>query len=198
MRELLKTAMHWTALVCVSPLVALYHLKSIVLGANRALEGSTQSLALLPGLPGRYLRVAFLRCVLAECDATAAVEFGTIFSQAAARIGPNVYIGPRCHVGLADIEADVLIGAGVHIPSGASTHAIDDPDEPIRNQGGARSTVRIGRNSWIGSAAVVMADVGERTIVGAGSVVTKPLPALAVAAGVPARVLRHRQGADVI
>ena len=37
-----------------------------------------------------------------------------------------------------------------------------------------------------------MADVGDRTIVGAGSVVTKPLPADSVAAGVPAVVKRSR------
>jgi acetyltransferase-like isoleucine patch superfamily enzyme len=44
----------------------------------------------------------------------------------------------------------------------------------------------------VGSAAVVLADVGAGTVVGAGSVVTKPLPPMVVAAGVPARVIRPR------
>ena len=46
--------------------------------------------------------------------------------------------------------------------------------------------------AWIGSGAVVMADVGRDTIVGAGAVVTRPLPDRVVACGVPARILHTR------
>ena len=55
-----------------------------------------------------------------------------------------------------------------------------------------KTQVRIGRGSWIGSAAVVMADVGRDAVVAAGAVVTRPLPDATIAGGVPARVLRHR------
>jgi virginiamycin A acetyltransferase len=54
--------------------------------------------------------------------------------------------------------------------------------------------VRIGAGAWIGSAAIVLADVGSETIVAAGSVVTKALPDRVIAAGVPARVVRRRDG----
>jgi acetyltransferase-like isoleucine patch superfamily enzyme len=54
--------------------------------------------------------------------------------------------------------------------------------------------VKIGRGSWIGSAAIVMADVGEQSIIGAGSVVTQPVPSRVLAAGVPARVIRSLAG----
>jgi acetyltransferase-like isoleucine patch superfamily enzyme len=97
-----------------------------------------------------------------------------------------------CHIGLAHLEHDVLVGAGVHIPSGAETHGIDDIDVPIREQPGRRQLVTIGAGSWIGSAAIVMADVGANSVVAAGSVVTKPVEAAVVAAGVPARVVRSR------
>jgi acetyltransferase-like isoleucine patch superfamily enzyme len=80
----------------------------------------------------------------------------------------------------------------VHIPSGAITHGIDDVTVPIRDQPGVQRMVRIGAGAWLGSAAVVMADVGRNTIVGAGSVVTRPLGDGVVAAGVPARVIRLR------
>ena len=52
--------------------------------------------------------------------------------------------------------------------------------------------VRIGRNCWIGAGALIMpgVTVGDNTVVGAGSVVTKDLPANVVAAGNPCRVLR--------
>jgi acetyltransferase-like isoleucine patch superfamily enzyme len=86
----------------------------------------------------------------------------------------------------------VLIAAGVHVPSGAATHSIDDVSKPIRDQGGAERLVRIGAGAWIGSATVVMANVGAATVVGAGSVVTRALPGGVVAAGAPARVLRSR------
>jgi maltose O-acetyltransferase len=43
---------------------------------------------------------------------------------------------------------------------------------------------------WLGAGCIVMADVGENSIVGAGSVVTKPIPPNSVAVGNPARVLR--------
>jgi acetyltransferase-like isoleucine patch superfamily enzyme len=52
--------------------------------------------------------------------------------------------------------------------------------------------VRIGTGCWIGSAAVVMADVGRNTVVGAGAVVTRPLPDWVVAVGAPARPVRER------
>ena len=84
------------------------------------------------------------------------------------------------------------IGAGVHIPSGGANHGIEDATIPIREQQGEERVVRVGAGAWIGSAAVLMAGVGPATVVGAGSVVTRPLPAAVVAAGAPARVLRSR------
>jgi acetyltransferase-like isoleucine patch superfamily enzyme len=68
-----------------------------------------------------------------------------------------------------------------------------DADRPIREQPGTRTLVRIGEGAWVGSAAIVMADVGRHAIVGAGAVVTNPIPDYAVAVGVPARVVRDRR-----
>ena len=173
------------------PAIVSYTVRARIMGRDRALEGSTQALALLPGLLGQYLRRAFLAQVLAECHETATIEFGTIFSQAGARIAQDAYIGPRCHLGLVDIGKGVLIGPAVHIPSGARTHGIE-LDQPIREQPQHRSRVTVGEGAWIGSAAVVLADVGANTVVGAGAVVTRPVPANSVAAGVPARVIKSR------
>ena len=162
------------------------------MGKNRALEGSTQALAWLPGIAGQYIRRAFLRHALAYCAPSATIEFGTVFSQAGARIDAGAYVGPRCHIGLVHIGEDALIAAGVHIPSGGATHDFSDLAVPIRLQPHHRSVVRIGAGSWIGSAAIVMADIGRHAVVGAGSVVTRPLPDYAVAVGSPARVIRLR------
>lgn len=192
MNDALKLAAHLLAVVLVSPLLLSYHLGSLVLGKNRALEGASQTLALLPGLTGMVLRRAFLGCVLARCHRSAEIGFGTLFSQAGAVIDADVYVGPRCHLGLVHLERDVLVAAGVHIPSGGQTHHFDDPDTPIRAQGGERVMVTIGAGAWIGSAAVVMADVGRGSIVAAGSVVTKPVPENVIVGGVPAKVIRGR------
>jgi acetyltransferase-like isoleucine patch superfamily enzyme len=64
----------------------------------------------------------------------------------------------------------------------------------VREQPGVWPRVTVGRDSWVGDRAVVMADVGRHCVVGAGSVVTKPLPDYAVAVGVPAKVVRYRDG----
>lgn len=192
MKTLAKALARAIATVLVMPALLSFRLRAVVLGPDRALEGSTQAFALLPGLAGRYLRCAFLRRVLAECHPSAAVEFGTTFSDTGTRIEENVYIGPRCHIGLAHIERDVLIGAAVHVPSGGHLHGMEETDRPIREQARVKKLVRIGSGCWIGSGAIVMAAVGQRTVVGAGTVVTKPLPDFVVAAGVPARVMKTR------
>jgi virginiamycin A acetyltransferase len=192
MREALKTAVHVAAWIAVTPSVMSWRLRALVMGPDRALEGSTQAWALVPGLIGQYLRRAFLARSLKSCARTATIEFGTIFSSASASIGDRAYVGPRCHLGWAVIDDDALLAAGVHVPSGSKTHGIEDLTVAIRDQPTIKSPVRIGKGSWIGSAAVVMADVGRDAVIAAGAVVTRPIPDMTIAGGVPARVLRHR------
>jgi len=191
MKSAFKALAHLMATIAVSPLLVAFYIRALVLGHNRALEGSTQFLSLFPGLVGQYLRRAFLARTLERCASSATIEFGAIFSQVGARLDDRVYIGPRCHLGLVHVECDVLIAAGVHIPSGRHTHGTD-PDRPIREQPGERNVVRVGAGSWIGSNAVVLADIGRGNVVGAGAVVTRPTPDHVVVAGVPARVVRER------
>lgn len=162
------------------------------MGRDRALEGSSQTLSLVPGVIGQYLRRAFYARVLARCHSSVTIEFGTLFSKADAELDEQVYIGPRCHIGLVHLERDVLIGPAVQIPSGARTHGTSDASLPIRNQAGVRARVRIGAGSWVGAGAVVLADVGRDCVIGAGSVVTEVIPDRVLAAGVPARVIRQR------
>lgn len=188
----IKSFARFLSSLVILPFWLIYRMAAIVLGKDRALEDASQWLSLLPGLLGQYLRRAFLQRVLAHCHPTAVVEFGTLFSQTGAQLDENVYVGPRCSLGLVHLEKDVLLAGNVQIPSGGMTHYFDDPDKPIREQGGERRLVRIGAGAWIGTSAVVLADVGAGTVVAAGSVVTKPLPPNVIAAGVPARVVRQR------
>jgi acetyltransferase-like isoleucine patch superfamily enzyme len=192
MRGILKAAARFAATLVVTPMLVSFRMKRLVLGADRALQGSTQLLALVPGLPGQYLRRAFLMQVLDACDKECTVEFGTIFSRAGARLGRNAYVGPACHLGLVDIGADVMLAPGVHVPSGGHVHGTADLSIPMREQRGIVRRIRIGAGAWIGANSVVMADVGADSIVGAGAVVTKSIPPGVKAAGVPARVVGAR------
>jgi virginiamycin A acetyltransferase len=177
----------------VGPAIVSFRLRALLLGRDRALAGSTQAMACIPGLLGQYVRRAFLQHALASCHATATIEFGTLFSQADARIDERAYIGPRCHLGLVHVQRDALVAAGVHVPSGPNTHGTSSLDIPMRDQPGAPRLVTIGAGAWIGSAAIVMADVGRDAIVAAGAVVTRPVADRAIVAGVPARVIGHRE-----
>lgn len=91
------------------------------------------------------------------------------------------------------IGADCLLGPGVTIVS--ENHSFTDLDVPIRSIPGERAAVEIGDDCWIGAGAKVLAGVtiGHGTVVGAGSVVTRSLPPLSIAVGVPARVIGSRQ-----
>jgi acetyltransferase-like isoleucine patch superfamily enzyme len=74
-----------------------------------------------------------------------------------------------------------------------ASHRYDDPDRPVPWQGFvSKGPTRIGANCWLGAHVVVTSGVtvGERCVLGAGSVVTHDLPPFSVAAGAPARVLR--------
>ena len=192
LKRVAKAAARVAALVGVSPVLASYYLNAAFRGRGLALESRTQLLSLWPGLTGQYLRRAFLQQVLARCHPSATVEFGTFFSQPGAILDENVYVGPRCILGLVHLERDVLLAANVQIPSGGKTHSFDDPTKPIRDQGGERKMVTVGAGAWIGTGAIILADVGKGTVVAAGSVVTKPLPDNVIAGGVPAKVIRNR------
>jgi acetyltransferase-like isoleucine patch superfamily enzyme len=179
------------------PLLLVHALKVPVLGKDRALEGSTQLIALFPGLCGEYIRRAFLAWTIAECHPSATISFGTIFSKTATRIGENVYVGPYCSLGSVTIERDALIATGVHILSGGRMHGTDDSTRPIREQEGKFVHATMGAGCWIGAGAVVMADIGRDSVIGAGAVVTKPVPEAVIAAGMPARVIRERASTEL-
>lgn len=178
------------------PLVLLFHLRAWLTGRDRAFQASCESLSIVPGFLGQYLRRAFLEWTCTACGPDTVIGFGTLFSTTRVQIDGNAYVGPRCTIGWAHIERDVLLAAGVQIPSGPDTHGTARLDIPIRDQPGQPRLVRIGQGTWIGNNAVIMADVGRHTIVAASAVVTKPLPDYCVAAGVPARVLRMRDSSD--
>jgi acetyltransferase-like isoleucine patch superfamily enzyme len=146
--------------------------------------------ALLPGLPGDYLRMAFYKLTLSECSMTCRISFGTFFAHPEARVGPHVYIGSYCIIGKASIGARTQIASAVQILSGRHQHSRSETGEISGAEHGAFVSVAIGADCWIGAAAIVMSDVGQGSTVGAGAIVSQPIPPRSVAVGNPARVIR--------
>jgi acetyltransferase-like isoleucine patch superfamily enzyme len=133
------------------------------------------------------------------------------------RFGRFVWIGHgtkiRCHEGTVEIGAKTVLGqdctisAYRHVRIGDQCvvadramfidfdHNVADVEEPIRRQGIYKRDVIVGNNVWVGYNAQILRGVrvGDNAIIGANSVVTRDIPANAVAAGVPARVIRMRE-----
>ena len=74
-------------------------------------------------------------------------------------------------------------------------HGVVEVERPIRQQGIYKRDVEVGSNVWIGYGACILrgVSVGDNSIVGTNSVVTRDVPANAVVAGIPARIIRMRE-----
>jgi virginiamycin A acetyltransferase len=196
MKTYLKRLANGLALLLVLPVYLLYRLGCAWGGTGQAFPGLSQAFSLIPGLTGAYLRRALYRLVLPRCSTDCHISFGTVFSHPTAAIGRSVYIGVYCCLGDITLEDDVLLGSHISIMNGGAQHGIERLDLPIREQPGIWPRITIGEDSWIGDRAVVLANVGKHCVIGAGSLVTKPIPDYAIALGVPAKVVRYRQGDD--
>jgi virginiamycin A acetyltransferase len=184
------------AIFAVAAPVLCYMLVATVVGPKRAFPGWSQLFSLIPGITGVYLRRAFYWLVLPSCGREVCISFGTVFSHPTARLGNRVYVGIGCMLGDVTLESDVLVGSHVSIINGRRQHGIDRLDIPVREQPGEYPRVVIGSDTWIGDRTVVTSDVGAHCIIGAGSVVTKPVPDFAIVAGNPAEIRRFRGSGD--
>jgi acetyltransferase-like isoleucine patch superfamily enzyme len=192
MRAALKSLANGAALLLALPWYLVFRCNGFLLGRAKAFAGCSQALSLIPGLPGVYVRRAFYRLVLPRCGPDACLSFGTVFSHPSAEIGARVYVGLYCCLGDVTLGDDALLGSNVSVINGGEQHGTTRLDVPIREQPGKWPRISVGRDSWIGDRAVVMADVGNHCVIGAGSVVTAPVPDYGIAVGVPARVIRYR------
>jgi acetyltransferase-like isoleucine patch superfamily enzyme len=119
----------------------------------------------------------------------------------------------RSHEGMVSIGAKTVLGQDCtissfeHVSIGRECvvadrvmlidfdHGIVEVERPIRLQGIYKRAVRVGNNVWIGYGACILrgVTVGDNAVIGTGAVVTKDVPANAVVAGVPARLVRMRE-----
>jgi len=133
------------------------------------------------------------------------------------RFGRFVWVGDgtkiRCHEGVVEIGAKTVMGQECTISAYQRVrigeqcviadramfidfdHGIVEVDRPIRLQGIYKRDVEVGNNVWIGYGACVLrgVSVGDNSVIGTNSVVTKDVPANAVVGGIPARIIRMRE-----
>lgn len=112
-------------------------------------------------------------------------------------LGNGVILNPNCHIGAINkviLEDNVLIGANTLITDHMHGHICKEELKlsPKRRSLFSRGPVHIQKNVWIGEGVAILpgVNIGENAIIGANAVVTKDVPANAVAGGNPARVIR--------
>lgn len=175
MRQTLKRAIKNIFLLLALPLYGLCVALSLLGNSNGTFQTFSQVLSLIPGKIGIYLRAAFYRLACPDTSDDILIGFLTVFSHRDTSIHKGVYIGPQCNIGKCSIGEHTLLGSGVHILSGNQQHKFSDPEMPIQYQGGKYTKVKIGEDCWIGNSAVVMADIRDKSILAAGSVLVRPI-----------------------
>jgi acetyltransferase-like isoleucine patch superfamily enzyme len=110
-------------------------------------------------------------------------------------LGDGANIGFNCEIFSAStvrIGARTLLAAYTYVIGG--DHDFSDPSKSILEQDRISDGVQIGEGAWIGAGAKLLdgVTVGDKAIVGAGAVVTRDVPAQAVAVGIPAKVVSNR------
>lgn len=184
MRKLLVEAKRLVAVLVMLPFWALTAFTKYVYVA--------QMISVVPLHFGEIVRHEFYRRTLASCGEDVTIGFGSYISYPDVTIGSHVWMDAFCNVGHADIGDYVLVARNCHFASGGRAHPFDRTDVPIMHQQGEFGRVRVGPDVWTGSGVIVLADIGRGCVIGAGSVVTRPVPDMVVAVGNPARVIRSR------
>jgi acetyltransferase-like isoleucine patch superfamily enzyme len=114
-------------------------------------------------------------------------------------IGPKTVLGQECTI---SAYKQVRIGEQCVVADRAMfidfDHGIVEVERPIRVQGIYKEPVIVGSNVWIGYGAAVLrgVSVGDNSVLGTYAVITKDIPANAVVAGIPARVIRMREAPE--
>lgn len=124
-------------------------------------------------------------------------------SEAKLVIGNNVKLNHRCHIGVmksVKIGSDVLFASNVfisdHTHGSYSGNKQSNPSQPPNEREIICGSVEIGDRVWIGENVAVLlgVSIGESSIIGANSVVTKSIPAFSIAVGSPAKVIKTWDG----
>ena len=150
-----------------------------------------QAFALVPGMPGDYLRKCFYFLTLGRCSLNCEIGFLTFVHDRRTQIGHRVHIGTAVGLGWVSVGDGCLVASRVSILSGANQHQLGPDGRLTPHDRTTAKQLHIGHDTWIGEGAIIMADVASHCIVGAGSVVRKPVDSGSLVTGNPARSIRR-------
>ena len=192
MRQAWKYLFNAAALVLMTPLGLLCWLEGVLgRGSEYLFCTCAQTVSLLPGMPGSYLRKAFYYWTLESCSLDCFIGFGTIFTHRATRVERNVFIGLYAIIGSSKIGRGSLVGSRSSIISGMHLHEEDGAGGWTGFNPHRVEQIEISPQVWIGEGAILLADVGQGSAVSAGAVVSSGVPAYVLVAGNPARFVRR-------
>ena len=106
------------------------------------------------------------------------------------KIGKNVFINACCRF---QDQGGIEIGDGSLIGHNTTIATLNHDFNPDKRANLHPSPVKIGKNVWIGSDSTILpgVEIGDGAVIGAGSIVTKNVPANSIAVGSPARVIKQ-------
>ncbi|NQT22022.1 MAG: acyltransferase [Candidatus Omnitrophica bacterium] len=115
---------------------------------------------------------------------------GTIKIGDRARVNTNVYVGAS-NGGTIIFGNDVSVGPNVVMR--ASNHRKASKNAPVSSQGHEHGTIVLEDDVWVGANSVILPNVriGKGAVIAAGAVVNRDIPSYALAAGVPAKVVKE-------
>lgn len=192
MSHFIKVALNFLAQLVIMPLVLLTWLESI-LARNAELVFHTcgQFVSLLPGLPGAFLRRAYYTLTLERCSPHCHIGFGVLISHRSTVIDAHTYIGNYALIGSCHLGEHCLIGSRASIVSGKSLHEKNPDGSWTAFKHDKLARIHLGKHVWVGEGAILMADIGEGSCVGSGSVVTTKVKSGVMVTGNPARFVKN-------
>jgi acetyltransferase-like isoleucine patch superfamily enzyme len=146
----------------------------------------------IPFLFGQRIRFIYYKATLKHLGKEVVFKYGSFCQYNTASIGDRVLIGYFNAIGEVTMGNDIVIGGFVNFISGTNQHSFVDPSQTINKQSASgRSMIIIGSDVWIGSNAIIASNIGDRCVIGAGSVLVKPAQSNSVHAGNPAKLIKN-------
>ena len=105
----------------------------------------------------------------------------------------NLVIGNNTRVGIGPVTISDNVNIGQNVTISGLNHNYEDPSKAISEQGVSTMPIKIENDVWIGANSVVLpgVQIGNHSVIGAGSIITKDIPPYSVAVGNPARIVKR-------
>lgn len=164
--------------------------------AHRFMHAAAQeALRITAEINAGYRTAEEVRQLLEELTGRAIDESVTVFPPFYSEFGKNLTLGKDVFINMGCSFQDtggISIGDGTLIGHRSTLTTLNHHVDPSRRADMVPAPIAIGRKVWLGASVTVVPGVtiGDGAIVGAGAVVTRDVPANAIVAGVPAKLIR--------